>query len=329
MSPKTFSRRRVLAISAAVGGLGLAAWKQSPLTPTVWLGNALGAQASITLYDDDPARAGRILDMAVAEIARLEKVFSLYRADSALSRLNRDGHLSAPPLDLVRLLGEARRIAAATDGAFDITVQPLWQLYARHFRDPAASPQGPSPQDIEQALTLVDFRGVEAAPGRIGFSRPGMAVTLNGIAQGYITDRVAELMRGQGVGDVLVDLGEIRALGQRHDGTAWRVGIADPLHDGEILETMALRNGALATSAGRGSRFDLAGRHHHLFDPRSGRSSGLYASVSVAAPRTTTADALSTAFSSMRLAEIAASRPQLGDFNGFVVHKDGTKARLG
>ena len=174
-------------------------------------------------------------------------------------------------------------------------MQPLWQLYAAHF---AANPDdvaGPPVHRIEAARRRVDYRAVAMDGPRVGFLRPGMAVTLNGIAQGYITDRVAELLRAAGFASVLVQLGETVAGAPRSEGRPWRVGIPDPFAPDRVLETLDAVEVAIATSSGRATRFDAAGRHHHLFDPATGRSADRYASVTVVAARATAADALSTA----------------------------------
>ncbi|MFQ5467170.1 MAG: FAD:protein FMN transferase, partial [Kiloniellaceae bacterium] len=103
-----------------------------------WRGIALGAPATIAIHHRDEAEARRLIALSRAEIARLEAVFSLYLPSSALARLNGDGRLDAPPLDLVTLLGAVRAWSARTGGAFDATVQPLWHLYAAHFSVPGA-----------------------------------------------------------------------------------------------------------------------------------------------------------------------------------------------
>ena len=130
-------------------------------------------------------------------------------------------------------------------------------------------PIRPVPSDAALAATLarVDWRAVELDPARIGFRRPGMAVTLNGVAQGYITDRVADLLRGRGFENVLVELGEVRALGRRPDSDPWRAGIADPKDPSAVLLELPLLDAALATSGGYGTWFDPAHRHHHLLRP--------------------------------------------------------------
>lgn len=289
-------RRRFLSIAAASAGLALLG--QSSRARQVefqtWSGTALGAQASIRLQHPDPAFARSLIAEARAEIERLEQVFSLYRADSALSTLNRQSYLDAPPLDLVRLLAEARRYGEITDGAFDVTVQPLWQVYTKHFWEDGGGTAGPDEAVLTEALSRVDYRAVAIDPARIAFEKPGMAVTLNGIAQGYITDRVAELLRRAGLNEVLIDLGEIRALGRHPSGRPWTVGLSDPQKRARIRRRLDLDNAALATSAGAGTTFDREGRVHHLFDPRNGQSSTRYLGLSVRAPSATQADALST-----------------------------------
>lgn len=293
------TRRRFLGIAAAAAGLALlpGGLRAAGVPVRTWRGVALGADSVIQLAHPDPAEADRLIALCLEEVARLERVFSLYRTDSALVRLNRDGVLDAPPADLVRLLSEAVAFSRRTDGAFDPTVQPLWQLYAGHFARPGADPAGPPEAVLRAARNLVDHRKLRVEPGRVAFAARGMAVTLNGIAQGYVTDRVSERLRAEGMTDVLVDLGEIRALGHHPSGRPWSVGLADPLMDGRNAGTLEIADRAVATSGGYGTPFDPAGRFTHLFDPATGGCAREWLAVTVLAPDATTADALSTALS--------------------------------
>ena len=272
------SRRRFIAISAAV----LAAGPSRAAPARRWTGVALGARASITLAHPD---ADRLVAAARDEIARLEAIFSLYRRDSDLSRLNRDGALDAPPLELVECLGIAGAVHAATGGAFDPTVQPLWSAYAEAF----AGGRAPDEAVLASARSRVGWEAVEVTPGRVAFARQGMALTLNGIAQGYIADRVTHLLETEGLGDILVDTGELRALGGMPGGGDWIVHLPEGRRTG-------LRDRALATSAPLGTVFDAEGRVGHILDPRSGRpASASGPSITVTAPTAALADALSTA----------------------------------
>ncbi len=304
-------RRRFLGILAAsaalLGPTTLSAALRSPKDlpePVIWRGIALGADAELQLLHPDRAHAQRLIRQAVAEVHRLEKIFSLYREDSALVHLNRTGRLDAPPMDLRRLLSQSQHFSELTGGSFDPGVQALWALYARQLAD--GRPLPPDPAALQAALARVGWRDIHIDERAIVLGRPGMALTLNGIAQGYITDRVTELLRANGLDHALVDMGEARAIGNPHSGRPWRAGIADPLAPDRLLETVDLQDQALATSSGQGTPLDAAGRFTHLFDPHTGQATPRWRSVTVRAPDATTADALSTAFSLMPQAAIAA-----------------------
>ena len=302
------TRRRFIGISAAAAGLALlpfGAIAGAQGEAVRWHGRALGAPAELIVHHHDRARAERLVARAAAEIARLERIFSLYMPDSALSTLNRQGALAAPPPELVELLEQSRAVWALTDGVFDPTVQPLYALYARHFAVPGADPSGPSRAAVEAALRQVDWQAIAVSPERIVLQRPGMAVTLNGIAQGYIADRVGERLAAFGVTDALLALGEIRALGSARDGRPWRAGIAGCAGGGTAqaqpvaLGTAAGAYPALATSAAAGTVFGRSGRANHLLDPRTGESAAIGRTVTVAAGSAALADGLSTALAIM------------------------------
>jgi thiamine biosynthesis lipoprotein len=137
----------------------------------------------------------------------------------------------------------------------------------------------------------------------------GMALTLNGIAQGYITDKVGDLLKARGFVHVLVNLGEQLALGPKWTGDAWIIAIADPAGQGRSITQIPLQCGAVATSGGYGCRFDEAGNFTHILDPRTGAAKCQWASVSVLADRATLADGLSTA---LAIAPPADARRLLG-----------------
>ncbi|MGO4870484.1 MAG: FAD:protein FMN transferase [Roseiarcus sp.] len=295
------TRRRFIAITAAAGGLPLLpiASARSDSRLRVWSGTALGCDATLQIHHPDAATADRLIAASLAEVERLERIMSLYRPDSALSRLNRDGALEDPPFDLVRVLSESRRYGAISGGAFDVTVQPLWNLYAGHFSRPDASPDGPSDDAIAAAVARVGQEALEVDRSRLRFARPGMGVTLNGIGQGYITDRVVELLRAGGVEHALVDMGKTRAIGGHPAGGPWSVGLEDPRAPGTVSERIPLMDRAVATAGGYGTLFDAAGRFNHIFEPWSGRTSWRWLSVSVDAATATESNALSNAFAVM------------------------------
>ena len=293
------TRRRCIGIVAAVSAalatpaLLRQAAASTPAPPvTAWQGVALGADAQLQIVHPDREKAAELVQRAVAEVRRLEQVFSLYRDDSALVRLNRAGVLRDAPADLLRLLATTLEFSALTGGAFDPTVQPLWVLYAEALRAGRPLPHG---RALRPALARVDWRGVRLDGRDIRLDRPGMQLTLNGIAQGYITDRVTDLLRDAGLGHVLVDMGEVRALAPA-EAPPWRVGLAGDDDARTPLMTLQVRDRAISTSAGAGTVLDAASGLNHIFDPRTGLSPTRWRSLSVQARSATTADALSTAF---------------------------------
>jgi FAD:protein FMN transferase len=157
--PKNISRRRMIRISAAAASLALLSLERPARSDTAslvtWRGTALGALASICVHHASRGEAERSIRRALAEARRLERIFSLYRDDSALVALNARGALEAPPPELVELLTGCRKYAGLTDNAFDPTVQPLWQLFAAHFSQADADPAGPPQAALEDALDRV------------------------------------------------------------------------------------------------------------------------------------------------------------------------------
>lgn len=325
------NRRRFLQIAAVAGTAGALPGLGASPTPARYSeqGVLLGADTQIQLYHCDARAARAAMAACFGEVRRLEAIFSLQQSRSALSRLNRDGRLAHPPNELAELLSRAAEFGRATAGAFDVTVQPLWVLYARHFADATADVAGPDAADIEAARTRVDYRRIAVSRERIVLDGAGMAVTLNGIAQGFITDRVTEMLRGRGFEHVLVDMGEMRALGEHADGMPWRIGIADPDRPWQSLWTVPLRDRAIATSGGYGTPFDSTGRYHHLFDPRTGRSASHYRYVSVMAPDATTADALSTGLSALPPQAALAVLRAYPEVSALLAKADGEVLRVG
>lgn len=291
------NRRRFLSISAAAfatAGFGQFA-AAAPITQ--WHGVAMGAAASIRLRHPE---AKRIIKAALAEIDRLENIFSLYRAHSHLSQLNATGRLDHPPFELLEVLGLCGSLHTATQGRFDPTVQPLWELYAEHYSAGRVLDQ----TEIDEVLHTVGWRNLKVNTGAIAFAKPGMALTLNGIAQGFIADKVAALLRNEGLSDVLVDTGELRAVGGHPDGGGWPVTLKNP-RAGLKADHLELADKALATSAVLGTVFDEHGRVGHILDPRTGRPApARWSRVSVVAPRAALADGLSTAMCLMSRREI-------------------------
>jgi len=260
------------------------AWRERAMIgfgTTLWL---RAGHANATQVD-------RALDEAVVLLRQLERQLSLFDPASALCRLNRDGVLEQPDPALVDVLQLARQVSARSQGAFDITVQPLWAAWQRA----QAEGRTPNPAELSAARALVDWRAVTVSGQAIRLQRPGMALTLNGIAQGYAAERARALLRQHGVTAALLDTGEWAPVGQAPDGRPWQLGLASPRDSARILTTLQSDGRAMAVSSDAHLRFGVDpadDRHHHILDPRSGRSPPHLSAVVVAAGSAALADAL-------------------------------------
>ena len=267
----TISRRRFLVVlaTASLGG----SVSSSAITRQRFY--ALGTEAQISLVGR-AKQADAAIRACRKEVTEIERAFSLYKTDSILARLNRDGSVVTSDL-FTSLLRHALHMAEDTGGAFDPTIQPLWRAYA-------------SGGDVEHARQFVGWRGLQLTPRRAYFSKPGMAASLNGIAQGFAADRIADILADYGFHNTLVDLGEFAARGAKQSGP-WRLGISDPL-SGRIVAPVEVSDGyAIATTEPLGT---LIAGHSHIFDPLE-QPGERWASVTIAAREAWRADALSTA----------------------------------
>ncbi|WP_147126716.1 FAD:protein FMN transferase [Shimia ponticola] len=250
----SMNRRRFIAISAAcIASAATAATHR-------WNGRALGAEVSIELHGGDQSA----LDAAVTTLLRLERAFSLYDPTSELSHLNDNGQATPSP-DMRAILQEADIAHRLTGGLFDPTIQTLWDAAAHGY---AADPDtfGWDQVEMDDQVTLA----------------PGQKLTLNGIAQGFITDRVRDVLIDHGLTHALINIGEHLAI-----GGPFRLGLSDPAQG--LVGQRSLMNSAIATSSPGALRLGAAS---HIMHPAV---APVWSTVSVEAADATRADALSTA----------------------------------
>ncbi len=250
---------------------------------------AFGTTISITLYHAHAAQAALAIDDALQAVRRVERVMSIYDAGSDVFRLNRDGELDDPDPHLLTVLAQAQALSALTRGAFDITVQPLWALCSK------AGARLPAAGDRLKAQARANWQRVELGPQRVRLLKPGMQITLNGLAQGYAADLAAAALRAHGIAHALLDTGEFVASGSKPGSRAWTLGVLDPRQQGVMAARLRLDGRCAATSGDYASAFTPDFVHHHILDPRTGFSPQELASVTVLAPNAMLADGLSTA----------------------------------
>lgn len=293
----TISRRRFLTILGATSAaIATGPADALAIVPSYrWEGVVLGAESGITLVGLNKTTAKQLTMKVLQEIERLENIFSLHRANSAIRRLNHHGTIDHAAPELVEVLKIALQLSQASEGAFDPTIQPLWQRLYFAETLPAAG-------ELAALRRRIDYRSVRIDGTSIYFAKPGTQITLNGLAQGFITDRVTALFRDNGLNDVLVELGETYASGRNPALRPWTIALRKP-GSVDTARTIALENQALATSGGYGTPFTVSSKLHHLINARTGLSEHSIGSVSVIAPSAVLADGLSTTLALLPQAE--------------------------
>ncbi len=286
-------------------------------------GLAFGTTVSITLVDDGRFDVEAAFEEAFAAIRAVHRAADLFDPASELRRLAAAGRLERPSPDLVAMVRHALDLAEATEGAFDPTVQPLW----RAWRDADGRPSAAA---VAAARARVDFRAVRLEADSIAFARPDMAMTLNALAQGYATDRVAAALAARGVVHAFLDTGELGARGRRADGGGWRVAIADPRDSRSDLGRVGLGDRRfLATSADSATAWLPDYSEHHIVEPWSGQGPRELAEVVVEAPSGVVAGGVSTAVMVLGAEKGAALIARTPGTAALFVGKDGRRTRVG
>ncbi|MDQ8191656.1 FAD:protein FMN transferase [Roseibacillus persicicus] len=272
------NRRRLLALMATVPSFSGC---RSRKKEGYWQGSVFNSPANIR-YEGLSAVPPEIEQ----RIVQLSDILSLYQPDSALSVLNREGRLSHPPEELVRLLQQCQELHQASHGLFDPTIQSYW----RWLNEENQKGRAPPAEEREKALELVDYGRVEVSAEQIVLH--GTQLTLNAVAQGFATDEITSLLKKLGAQSALVNLGEYRAFGKKY-----AIQIRHPDSRQRVLRTVSLRDEALAVSSGSGHRLSATGPDNHILSPGSGQSPPASRTTAVVAPTATTADGWATILS--------------------------------
>ncbi|WP_228855300.1 FAD:protein FMN transferase [Desulfomarina profundi] len=252
---------------------------------------AMGTFVAMTAIHPSRDEAEHAIGLAFEEIDRLNSLLTKFDADSPIGQLNRVGKLEGAPEEVLELVARSLYFHRETGGAFDITVNPLIDLYKKDF----AEGKIPDSTQIEAALKLVGTEKLRFHSGTIEFTDSDMSITLDGIAKGYIVDRASDVLRKNGIGNHLINAGgDIRTSGTAAKGRPWTVAVQDPNKTKEYPDIITMKDGAIATSGNYEIYYDREKLFHHIIDSRTGLSPQLSTSVTVMAPTVMDADALST-----------------------------------
>jgi thiamine biosynthesis lipoprotein len=257
--------------------------------------DSMGTTFTVVVYGTDRFKLQAAVDSAFEEVRRLEDLLSNYRQQSEWSEMNRSaaGRPFRVSKEVFDLLSLCMRYSEASEGAFDITVGPLMQVWGFY----KGTGRFPHRAEIKGALAQVGYRKVELDPGgmTVNFKAGGMNLDPGGIGKGYSVDRMVAILRENGIGSGLITAGSssIYAIGAPpSEPRGWRVAIRHPKDGSKTVQEVFLKDESMSTSGSYEKFFRANGRvYSHIMDPRTGYPAQGMLSVSVIAPRTIDSEA--------------------------------------
>ena len=243
---------------------------------------AMGSSCELVLAASSQKEADKLGRGAIDEVLRIERKYSRYTKDSIIAKINQQAGQGAVQCDdeTCALFKFASEIFDKSDGLFDITSGVLRQAW--DFQ----KPEVPSVLNLRHLLPLVGWQKVVLQDQRIALPLTGMEVDLGGFGKEYAADRAAQVLKQNGVTSGYVNLaGDMRFLGPKPSGEPWMIGIQDPRQPGQVVATLPMMQGGLATSGDYERYFELNGqRYCHVLNPKTGMPVRFWRSVSVTAP---------------------------------------------
>lgn len=317
---KSINRRDFLKITAFAGlaaGLGISMGRKfligrdmHNVTETHYL---MGTFVNFSLITPDMELGREAIYRTITEMKRLIGIFDYRLTGSPLAQLNHEGSLKDAPIELVEIMQQSFHLSVLSGGAFDVTVLPLLEV-------------NKTGQNVTvDLLNLIDYRNVIVEGRQILFARPGMSVTLDGIAKGRVVDAGVAILRGMGFQNVLVEAGgDMMAGSAEFDATEWNIAISNPRPrgDSDFIARFSIRNKAVTTSGDYLNYYTMDYSRYHIIDPRKGSSPAELASATVIASNATEADALSTTLMVLGVQDGLEFVRELPDVEALLVTKD-------
>jgi len=251
----------------------------------------MGTAVRVELWHDDATAARAAMSAVMDEMHRIDASMSPYKPDSELSRINREAAQKPVPVsqEMFDLIARSIEFSKLSGGAFDITFSSVGYLY--DYREHVK----PTDAQIAKALPGISYRHLQLDPKArtIRYDRAGVRIDLGGIAKGYAVDNCIAILKGRGITNAIVTAGgDSRLLGDRR-GRPWNVGIRDPRQRGEVAAVLPLADVAISTSGDYERYFEEDGvRHHHIINPKTGKSATGVRSVTIIGPDGITTEGL-------------------------------------
>lgn len=275
------------------GGLVLAGCSPSSLVRYDQTRNLMGTFVTISLYAEDGQAAEAAFSAAFDRIRQVEYAASIFDPQAEAYRLNEQGYVNLPSQDLRKLVEDSIYYGSLTHGYFDITVQPLLEIWeAGLWREPAEVQK----QRVDETMALTGLEKIMVEADRISFVQAGMQITLGGIAKGYAVGQALQALEEAGIGHALINAGgDIATSGPKPDGSPWLIELSNPDDTSQYITAFSLQGQSVATSGNYERYFDPEKQAHHLLNPLTGYSASECISVTIITTDPALADVLATA----------------------------------
>ena len=256
----------------------------------------LGSPLEITVVAKDTIQGNQYIDLAITEVKRIEYLISDWIPSTQISQVNKNAGSKPVKVDkeVFDLVGRAIKVSQITSGAFDISYASMDKIW----KFDGSMKAMPTEEAIKKSVSKIGYKNIilDSKAQTIFLKNEGMKLGLGGIGQGYIADKVKELLFSKGCTSGIVNVsGDINAWGRQQDGNPWTVGIVNPLNKNKVFATFPLEDSAVETSGNYEKYVIFNGiRYSHIIDPRTGYPAQGVVSVSVFAKQTEIADALAT-----------------------------------
>ena len=256
----------------------------------------LGSPFEISVVANDSIKANEYSNLAINEVKRIENLISDWIPTTQISEINKNAGIQPIKVDqeVFDLVERAIKISKLTNGAFDISYASMDKIW----KFDGSMKEMPTPEAIKKSVEKIGYQNIilDKENKTIFLKLTGMKLGLGGIGQGYIADKVKELLQSKGCNSGLVNVsGDINTWGKQPNGELWTVGIVNPMNKNKVFATFPLDNSAVETSGSYEKFVTFNGiRYSHIIDPRTGYPSTGIVSVSVFSKQTEIADALAT-----------------------------------
>ena len=256
----------------------------------------LGSPFEITVVAKDTIQGNEYIDLAVAEVKRIENLISDWIPTTQISQVNKNAGIKPVKVDteVFDLVGRAIKVSQITSGAFDISYASMDKIW----KFDGSMKTMPTEEAIKKSVSKIGYKNIilDSKEQTIFLKNEGMKLGLGGIGQGFIADKIKALLQSKGCVSGIVNVsGDINTWGKQSDGKPWTVAIVNPMNKNKVFATFPLEDSAVETSGSYEKFVTFNGvRYSHIIDPRTGYPAQGVVSVSVFAKQTEIADALAT-----------------------------------